>query len=222
MTNEPGDSAPGNQILTYVQHHENQVTVGWWLFACGGVAFVCFGAFLRDRLQRYEGGTGIASSLAYAGTLGVAVASFGLAGPKISLALDADTISASTASALFASTNAFFLGAELMMILPTAAVAVIAFRTGVLARWWAVVSAIMAVTLVIGPIGWAALIFGTPIWTLVTGAMLGLRRTRSAPMPAVATPPSHDGGRERARCRVPGTAPVAMRSRSPVPAASRC
>jgi type IV secretory pathway TrbD component len=37
---------------------------------------------------------------------------------------------------------------------------------------WAIFSIIVAVVLVIGPIGWAALIFGLPIWTLGTGLLL--------------------------------------------------
>jgi hypothetical protein len=37
-----------------------------------------------------------------------------------------------------------------------------------------------AVVLVIGPIGWAAMIFGPPIWTLATTFMLMRRRGDSA------------------------------------------
>ena len=32
---------------------------------------------------------------------------------------------------------------------------------------------LVAVVLVIGPIGWAALIFGTPVWLLGTGVIVG-------------------------------------------------
>ena len=42
---------------------------------------------------------------------------------------------------------------------------------------------VVAVVLVIGPIGWAALIFATPIWTLGTSFML-LRSNARRPVAA--------------------------------------
>ena len=51
--------------------------------------------------------------------------------------------------------------------------AIVAFRTGALPRWWAAFGILIAVVLVIGPIGWAALIFGTPVWILGTGLIVG-------------------------------------------------
>jgi hypothetical protein len=44
--------------------------------------------------------------------------------------------------------------------------------TGVLPGWWAIFSVLLAVVLWIGPIGWAALILGTPIWVLGTTILL--------------------------------------------------
>ena len=45
-------------------------------------------------------------------------------------------------------------------------------------RWWGVFSGLIAVVLWIGPIGWAALIFGLPAWTLGTAVLL-VRAPRS-------------------------------------------
>jgi type IV secretory pathway TrbD component len=56
---------------------------------------------------------------------------------------------------------------------------VVAFDTGLLPNWWAALMCLVAVVLVIGPIGWAALIFGVPIWTLGTTFML-MRRSRDS------------------------------------------
>ena len=77
-----------------------------------------------------------------------------------------------------------------------AGAAVLGFGTGVVPRWWAIVSALVAVVLVIGPIGWAALIFGIPVWTLVTSVLLmreprEVRRTETFPSQA------DRGGRSR-------------------------
>ena len=52
-----------------------------------------------------------------------------------------------------------------------------------LPRWWAGFGGLVAVVLIIGPIGWLGLIFGVPIWTLGTSllVLLGSRaRMRTA------------------------------------------
>jgi len=62
----------------------------------------------------------------------------------------------------------FFVTTELAAVLPLAVVAVVAWRTRALPRWWAALSGLVAMVLLIGPIGWIGLIFGLPIWTLGT------------------------------------------------------
>jgi len=68
-----------------------------------------------------------------------------------------------------------------------AAAAVVAFRTALFPKWWAILMWIVAVVLVIGPIGWAAVIFALPIWILGTTFMLMRQRgdsTQIAPAAA--------------------------------------
>jgi type IV secretory pathway TrbD component len=45
-------------------------------------------------------------------------------------------------------------------------------RTGSLPRWLAWVSLVVALALIILPIGWAALLFGFPLWVLVVSFLL--------------------------------------------------
>jgi hypothetical protein len=66
----------------------------------------------------------------------------------------------------------FFVGAELALIVLVIGVAVLGFRTRVVPRWFASFGILLAVVLVVGPIGWAGLIFGLPVWTLVTTILL--------------------------------------------------
>ena len=47
-------------------------------------------------------------------------------------------------------------------------------------RWWAAFSALVAVVLLIGPIGWLGLIFGVPIWTIGTSLFVLLRSPERA------------------------------------------
>ena len=106
-------------------------------------------------------------------------------------AIDQDSISAATAGTLHHISDMFFVGAELALIPFFVGIAVVAFRTGVLPKWWAAFSILVAVVLLIGPIGWAALIFGTPLWLLGTGLSSGSGRSRGAAA----------GGRPRTRLR---------------------
>lgn len=39
-------------------------------------------------------------------------------------------------------------------------------------RWLAIASIVLAVWLVIGPIGWIGLLVGVPIWTIATSILL--------------------------------------------------
>ena len=63
---------------------------------------------------------------------------------------------------------AFERSTALAAVLPLTAVALVAWRTRVLPRWWAGFAGLVAIVLVAGPIGWLGLIFGVPIWTLGT------------------------------------------------------
>ena len=113
-----------------------------------------------------------------AGLAGILTAAVDLAG-----AIDKNDIDPATAATFHHSVDIFFVGAELAAILPLAAVAIVAWRTRVLPRWWAAFAGLVAVVLVVGPIGWLGLIFGVPLWTLGTSlfVLLGSRaRMRTA------------------------------------------
>ena len=103
-------------------------------------------------------------------------------GPEIAAAISADDISASTAAALSNLSDGFFVAAELAAVLLMLGTGMVALRSALLPKWWAWVSFLLAVVLVIGPIGWAGLIFGLPVWILVTTFFL-VRRESAAPRP---------------------------------------
>jgi type IV secretory pathway TrbD component len=67
--------------------------------------------------------------------------------------------------------------AELSAVVPVTALGLIAWRTGALPRGWAIYSFALAAVLVIGPIGWAGLMFGVPIWMLGTSFLVSRRHS---------------------------------------------
>jgi hypothetical protein len=145
----------------------------------GSLSFLWFAALLRSRLAEAEGGARTYSALAFAGAAAATVFGILIQAGDLAAAINQDSISASTAGTLHNISDMFFVGAELALIPFFAGVAVVALRTAVLPKWWAAFSILIAVVLVIGPIGWAALIFGTPVWLLGTGLIVGSKpRTR--------------------------------------------
>ena len=177
VTHSFSDQIPSNptdaQLLAWVQGNQTPIIMGAWLWMLGCLVLVVFAALLRARLADAEGGHRTASTLAFSGAATAAVFGLMINAGDLAAAIDHDSISAATAGAFHHMSDAFFVAAELSLILFFMGTAIVALRTGVLPRLWAYFSILIAVVLVIGPIGWAALIFGTPIWLLGTGLIVG-------------------------------------------------
>jgi hypothetical protein len=160
------------ETLAYFQENESTVVPASALFMVGSLSFLWFVGILRTRLVGAEDGAATFAAIAFAG--GVATAIFALAMPTGGLvaSLNADEIEASTAEALNAVETAFLIAAELSAIVLLVGGSVVALQTRVLPRWWAIVSILLAVWLLILPIGWAGLLVGLPGWTVVTSVLL--------------------------------------------------
>jgi hypothetical protein len=166
----PEESA--DEVLAHFRENEDAVVSGGWLFMLGSLAFLWFAGILRGRLIRAEGSSGTFASIAFAGGVATGVFAVGIPTGGVVAALGVDQLGAPEAAALNALETAFFLGAELAAIVLLAACAVVALRTASSPRWWAAASILLAVWLVIGPIGWVGLLAGLPAWTVVTSVML--------------------------------------------------
>ena len=170
-TSHLSDKATDAQVLAWIQGNNNPIILGSWLFMIGCISFVWFAGILRSRLAAAEGGTHALSTIAFGGAVAAAVMGLGTQA-DIASAINASDISAATAGTFHHLGDLFFMGAELSLITLLAAVTALAYRTAVVPKWWGTVGGIVAVVLAIGPIGWAGLIFGLPVWTLGTSVML--------------------------------------------------
>jgi hypothetical protein len=181
--NGPADHATGSQILAWYKSDSDTIVVGGWLFMLGCLGFVTFVAGLRVRLAEAVGRASQLPALALAGAAMAGVCGMLTAAVDLAGGIDKNDIDPATAATFHHSTDIFFVGAELAAILPLAAVAIIAWRTRILPRWWAAFGGLVVVVLIVGPIGWIGLIFGLPIWTLGTSLFVLLHspeRMRSA------------------------------------------
>jgi hypothetical protein len=181
--NGPAEHATGSQILAWYKSDTDSIVVGGWLFMLGCLGFVTFVAGLRQRLADAAGPASQLPGLALLGAAMAGVCGMLTAAVDLGGGIDKNDIDPATAAAFHHSVDIFFVGAELCAILPVAAVAIVAWRTRALPRWWAAFGGLVAVVLIAGPIGWLGLIFGLPIWTLGTSlfVLIGSRaRMRTA------------------------------------------
>ena len=174
-SNQPGDHATGSEILAWYKGHTDTILLGGWLFMIGCLGFVAFVAGVGQRLA--------APSVALAGAAIAGVSGMLTAAVDVAGGIDKNDIDPATAATFHHAVDIFFITAELAAVLPLAVVAVVAWRSRALPRWWAAFGGLVAVVLLIGPVGWIGLIFGVPIWTLGTSlfVLLGSRtRVRTA------------------------------------------
>lgn len=185
----PGDGATDAELLAYYQDEANTILSGSWIFMIGCLAFLWFAVVLRERLAAAEGGTRMFTNVAFVGAVTTGAFALLTAGPDIAAAIGEDDLSEGAAAAMATLGDAFFVAAELSAILLMIGAGAVGLRSGLFPKAWAWFSFLLAVVLVIGPIGWAALIFGLPLWILGTTFFLMRRDAgpNAEPAPAVRT-----------------------------------
>jgi hypothetical protein len=174
-----GDKGP--EILADYQQHSDATLAAGLLWAIGILLFIWFLGSLRSRYLAAEGGTGRLTALAYGG--GIAAATIAMLIPVADEvgALNKDEIDASGAVVLHNFSDAFFIAAEYTLPVFFFASAILALRYAVLPKWLGWFSVLIGIVLLIGPIGWAAFIFATPIWILIVSIWLFMRTPAGAP-----------------------------------------
>lgn len=178
----------GEEVLAVFRDDTNTILTGGIIFLFGVVFFIWFLGSLRARLLLAEGGLGRLTAIAYGSGLLAALCLLFQVAPFVQGALDEDDLEAGPAQTLQVISEAFFGGAEITLIPMFVAVGLLTLRTRVLPVWLGWVSLVIALVLVIIPIGWAGVVFLFPLWTIVTSVLLFLR-----PLPPPGPPPHTTG-----------------------------
>ena len=182
----PGDKAPGAEIAAYFDTDSTRILLGATLVGLGSAAFIWFLGSLATRLRATVGdgrlasivfGAGVATATRWACVIAPAAAG--------ALAYEGRdrTLSPAAAEALEVAGDGFFLVAEFIGVAFMGAAAVAILRGRAFPAWFGWVTAVIAVALIVGPIGWAALIFALPLWTLVVSIWLFVRQPTGEPVP---------------------------------------
>jgi hypothetical protein len=177
----------GPRILLSYHQHSDGILLAGLLWSIGVILFIWFLGSLRSHYLAAEGAPGRLSSLAYGGGIAAAVIAMLIPVADEVGALNKDHIDASGASVLHHFSDGFFVAAEYMLPVFFFASAILALRYGALPKWLGWFSVLIGVVLLIGPIGWAAFLFATPIWVLIVSIWLWRASERPAALgePAV-------------------------------------
>ena len=175
---DPGD--PETEIASYLasDSNQNQNFAAFFIFLAGVLFMLVFFSVLRSRLRAAEGpggdlaqlafGSGVASAALWIGAVSFFVAPLAVADDRGSLNAPADHLRVLERCRLPALGRAVVLGA--LVVWATSAVA---FRTGVLPRWFAWVGVVVGVICLVAIFFVPAFVYWA--WILVASILL-LRR----------------------------------------------
>jgi hypothetical protein len=154
----PEWDAPRGVILSYFGDRDT-VILGGFLLVLAALFFLGFASWLRVILRRAEEGAGALSTLAYGGGLVAAASMLAMPASNIFGALYASELSPQGAQTFYFFGDVFLYPAAMGAAVLVGSTALAVLRTGALARWLAWPSLLLALWLLIPPLGSAA---GTP------------------------------------------------------------
>jgi hypothetical protein len=185
----PGDKAPATEIAAYFDRESGRIIGFTILFCLGSAAFIWFIGSLTARLRATLGdgrlpsivlGAGIATATMWACVIAP------LAAGAFAFENRERTLSPEAAEALMVVGDGFFVVAEYLAVAFMGAAAVAILRGRAFPAWFGWVTGVIAVALIVPWIGWAALIFAVPLWTIVVSVWLFVKQP--APETPVAAP----------------------------------
>jgi hypothetical protein len=159
-------------FAAWVRDNDAEIITGTVIFGFGVLFFLWFLGALRTRLLDGESGGGHLTTVAFAGGVATAVMMMATYLPWAKAAFDNENMTDSAVEAVVQMGDSFFGGVELFAIVLLVGTGVVVRRTGALPRWLGWFSFALALVLAIIPIGWAGVLFGLPLWTLVMAIIL--------------------------------------------------
>lgn len=185
-SNLPDDEGNGEQVLAWYQDNSDTILASGFIFMLGALFFLVFLGALRVHLLAAEGPVGFLTAIAYAAGVGVFLCLLLLPAADMAGALSEGELTADASLAVNNLGDMFFIGAELSAALLLVVFGLHLLRTRSLPVWLGWVSLVLALWLLIPPVGWAGLLLGFPLWTVLVSVLLWMR---AAGEPVAARPP---------------------------------
>ena len=182
--NNPADDAPGVVIAAWMHSDSTRILLAATFLGVGSAAFIWFLGSLAERFRADGEGrlaTVVVASGAAAVTMFTCIMAPTAAGSLAFENLDR-SLSPQAAETLMVLSDGFFVVAEFIAVGFAAAAGLAIIRGTTLPSWFGWITILLAVVLVVGPVGWAGLIFGIPLWTLITSIWLFARGDDEQPV----------------------------------------
>jgi hypothetical protein len=174
----PDEGAGAQAIAAFFEDNSGTLLAGSFLFMLGAAVFLWFLGSLRARFLAADP-SGRITAIVFAAGVATAVltaaAQAPIAGGAVAAGELERSIEPAAAEVFWDIGDGFFLAATTMLAVFFFAAFVAILRTRAFPTWFAWLSLLFAVVAVIGPIGWLALVFGLPIWTLVASVWMFMR-----------------------------------------------
>jgi len=179
----PADPADGSVIAEFYRDDRATILFASVLHALGGLLFLVFVAALWPLATAGGAPHWLATAVVVGGVAGGTMMLAMMGGQSTGATTDEALLTPDTAVVFWRLAHGFFVGAEIALALFVGALSGLALRGFVLPRWLGWFGLVLAILLVLLPIGWAALIFLLPVW-LVLASIVLWRRTRVTTAPA--------------------------------------
>lgn len=173
--------------LRWFNEETNTILASAFVFMLGSLFFLIFVGALRSHLLAAEGPGAFLTAISFGAGLATALLTLLIQGPNLAAAISAEELTAHAALTLSVIDDAFFVAAELMAALFLVATGLVILRYGPLPRWLGWASLVIALWMLIPPVGWAGLLLGFTLWTVLVSVLLWMRQ---AGEPVAARPPA--------------------------------
>ena len=174
----PSGPESGAEIVEFYRDNRGPILIAATLHGIGGVLFLWFVASLRAVLGTLAAPAWLTAATVIGGTAGGALMLALMGGQSTGATTDAALLTPDAAIVFWRLAHTFFVAAELALAVFAGAVAILALRRVVLARWLGWFGLAVTILLLIPPIGWAALLFLLPIWLIAVSVVLWRREPR--------------------------------------------
>jgi hypothetical protein len=163
---QPDQDASPARALAFFKLEDGAILLGTFLFLVGTLFFFWFLGLVRTRLVGAEGGSHRLSSVAFAAGVATAICLLLMPAVHAAGAINNESLTADAAQVYLGINVAFFYAAELSAAVFLLAIGLVSLAGQPFPRWLAWASLVLAVWLAIPPIGWAALLWGFPLWLI--------------------------------------------------------
>jgi hypothetical protein len=167
----PIDSSPA-RALAFFKEHQGAILLGTFLVLVGSLFFLWFLGLVRIRLVEAEGGNHRLSSIAFAGGVASAVSLLLMPAVHAAGAFNNDRLSADAAQVYLGINFTFLYAAEFSAAVFLLATGLVSVSHGAFPPWLGWASLVLALWLLIPPIGWAGLLYAFPVWLVAVSVLL--------------------------------------------------